>query len=87
MRSGPWVRIMSFPLALFIFELIFLTFMSFLFCFSTESEKIMAEATSAADALQRSFDAEVADRSTLEAVVTSVCEGLGVSASRSSLRS
>jgi hypothetical protein len=47
----------------------------------------MAEATSAADALQRSFDAEVADRSTLEAVVTSVCEGLGLSASRSSLRS
>jgi len=37
--------------------------------------------------LQRSLDAEVADRSALEAVVTSPCEGLGVSASGSSLRS
>ena len=40
----------------------------------------MVEATSAADALQRSLDAEVVDRSALEAVVTSACEGLGVSA-------
>ena len=49
----------------------------------------MAEAASAADALQRSLGAEVADRSALEAVVTSACEGLGVSAaeSGSSLRS
>jgi len=47
----------------------------------------MAEATSAAEALQRSLDAEVTDRSALEAVVTSTCEGLGVSASGSSLQS
>jgi len=47
----------------------------------------MAEATSAAEALQRSLDAEVANRSALEAVVTSACEGLGVPASGSSLRS
>ena len=49
----------------------------------------MAEAASAADALQKSLDAEVADRSALEAVVASECEGLGVSAgaSGSSLRS
>ena len=37
--------------------------------------------------MQRSLDAEVVDRSALEAVVTSPCEGLGVSASGSSLRS
>ena len=49
----------------------------------------MAEAASAADALKKSLDAEVADRSALEAVVTSACEGLGVAASApgSSLRS
>ena len=49
----------------------------------------MAEAASAADALQKSLDAEVADCSALEAVVASACEGLGVSAgtSGSSLRS
>ena len=49
----------------------------------------MAEAASTADALKKSLDAEVADRSALEAVVASACEGLGdaVSASRSSLRS
>ena len=47
----------------------------------------MVEATSAAEALQRSLDAEVSDCSTLEAVVTSACEGLGVPASGSSLRS
>jgi len=46
----------------------------------------MAEAASAAEALQRSLDTEVTDRSALEAVVTSACEGLGVSASGSSLR-
>ena len=39
----------------------------------------MAEAASAADALQKYLDAEVADRSALEAMVASVCEGLGVS--------
>jgi ElaB/YqjD/DUF883 family membrane-anchored ribosome-binding protein len=63
--------------------------MFFSFCFSTELEKKMAEAASTADALQKSLDAEVADRSALEAVVASVCEGLGVSAgeSGSSLRS
>ena len=49
----------------------------------------MAEAASAADALKKSLDAEVADRSALEAVVASACEGLGVAASApgSSLRS
>jgi len=47
----------------------------------------MAEATSAAEALQRSLDAEVANRSALEAVVTSACEGLGVLASGSSPQS
>jgi len=73
----------------FVFGLVFLTFMFFLFCFPTELEKKMAEAASAADALQKSFDAEVVDRSALEAVVTSACEGFGVSAgaSGSSLRS
>ena len=47
----------------------------------------MVEATSAAEALQWSLDAEVTDRLAVEAVVTSVCEGLGVPASGSSLRS
>ena len=47
----------------------------------------MVEATSATEVLQRSLDAEVSDRSALEAVVTSACEGLGVTASGSSLRS
>ena len=49
----------------------------------------MAEAASAAVALQKSLDAEVADRSALEAVVASACEGLRVSrsASGSSLQS
>jgi len=61
--------------------------MFFPFCFSTESERKMAESTSAAEALQRSLDIEVADRSALEAVVTSACEGLGVLALGSSLRS
>ena len=42
---------MSFPLALFIFELTFLALMFFPFCFSTESEKKMVEAAFAADAL------------------------------------
>jgi len=46
----------------------------------------MAEAASAAEALQRSLDAEVTDRLALETVVTSACEGHGVSASGSSLR-
>jgi len=47
----------------------------------------VAETTSTAEALQKSLDAEASDRSALEAVVTSACEGLGVSASESSLRS
>jgi hypothetical protein len=49
----------------------------------------MAEVASAADALQKSLDAEVADRSALEAMVASACDGLGVSAgvSGSSLQS
>ena len=47
----------------------------------------MVETTSAAEALQKSLDAEASDRSALEAAVTSACEGLGVSASGSSLRS
>jgi hypothetical protein len=52
-------------------------------------ERKMAEAASAADALRRSLDDEVTDRSALEATVTSACEGLGVSAAEagSSLRS
>ena len=58
-------------------------------CFSTELEKKVAEAASTANALQKSLDAEVADRSALEVVVASACEGLRVSAgaSGSSLRS
>jgi hypothetical protein len=82
MRSEPRVRTESFTLALFIFGLVFLTLV-FLFCFSTELEKKMAEAASAVDALQKSLDAEVADRSTLEAVVALACEGLRVSAGES----
>ena len=62
------------------FGLTFPTLMFFPFCFSTELEKKMAEAASAADALQKSLDAEVTDRSALEAVAASACEGLGVSA-------
>ena len=38
----------------------------------------MAEANSTADALKRSLDTEVSERSVLEAVVASACEGLGV---------
>jgi len=67
------------------FELVFLTFC--FFCFSTELEMKVVEATSTAEALQKSLDAEASDRSALEAVVTSACKGLGVSASGSSLRS
>jgi len=48
-------------------------------------ERKVVEATSAAEALQRSLDAEVSDSSALEAVVTSACEGLGVTALGSSL--
>jgi hypothetical protein len=71
------------------FGLTFLTIMFFPFCFLIELEKKMAEAATAADALQKSLDAEVTDRSAQEVVVTSACEGLGVSAgeSRSSLQS
>jgi hypothetical protein len=71
------------------FGLIVLTFTFFSFCFSTELEKKVAEVVSAADALQKSFDAEVADRLALEAVVALACDGLGVSAgvSGSSLQS
>jgi len=47
----------------------------------------VVEMASTAEALQKSLDAEASDRSVLEAVVTSACEGLGVSASGSSLRS
>jgi len=50
-------------------------------------ERKVAETTSTAEALQKSLDAEASDRSALEAVVTSACVGLGVSASGSSLRS
>ena len=67
-------------------SLVFLT-SYFLFCFSTESERKAVEATSTAKALQKSLDAEVSDRSAVEVVVTSACEGLGVPASGSSLRS
>ena len=38
----------------------------------------MAEVVSAVDALQKSLDVEAAERSALEAVVASACEGLGV---------
>ena len=67
---------------------IFLTFV-LSSCFSIGLEKKVAEAASAADALKKSLDAEVADHSALEAMVASACEGLGVVASTlgSSLRS
>jgi len=48
-----------------------------------ELEKKVAEVASTADALQKSFDAKVADGSALEAVVASTCEGLGLSANAS----
>jgi len=62
--------------------------MYFPFCFSTESERKMAEVASAADALQRSLKAELTGRLALEAVVTSASEGFAVSATEagSSLR-
>ena len=41
----------------------------------------MAQAASATETLQRSLDTEVTDCLALEAVVTLVCEGLGVSGS------
>jgi len=82
MRSEPRVRTKFFTLALFIFGLTFLTLV-FSFRFSIELEKKMAEAASIADALQKSLDAEFADRSALEAVVTSACEGLRVSTGES----
>jgi len=69
-----------------IFGLVFLI-SHFLFCFSTELERKVVEATSAAEALQRSLDAEVSDSSVLESVVTSACEGHRVTASGSSLQS
>ena len=51
------------------------------FCpFTTEMEGKVAEAVSTADTLQKSLDAEVTQRSALEAVVASACEGLGVEA-------
>ena len=83
MGSGPRVRTESFTLAFLAFGFIFLTFY-----FSTELDKKVAEAASAADALKKSLDAEAADRSVLEVVVASACEGLGVAASApgSSLR-
>ena len=49
--------------------------------FMADLEKKVAEATSAADALKKSLDAEVSERSALEAVFASACEGLGVEAS------
>ena len=60
-------------------QILFLTFTPPL-CFLAELEKKVAEATSAADALKRSLDAEVSERSALEVVVASACEGLGVEA-------
>ena len=50
-------------------------------------ETRVAEATSTAEALQKSLDAEASDRSALAAVVASACEGLGAPVSGSSLRS
>ena len=58
----------------------FLTFV-LSFYFSTELEKKITEAVSATDALKKSLDVEVADRSALEVVVVSACEGLGVTVS------
>jgi len=46
--------------------------------FKAELERKVAEANSTADALKRSLDTEVSERSVLEAVVASACEGLGV---------
>jgi len=71
---------------LYTFKSVFLTF-CFLLCFSTELERKVVEATSAAEALQKSLDVEASDRSALETVVNSACEGLGVSVSGPSLRS
>jgi len=48
-------------------------------------ERKVVETTSTTEALQKSLDTEASDRSALEAVVTSACEGLGVSVSGSSL--
>ena len=45
----------------------------------------MVKAASAADGLQKSLDAEVANRSALEAVVTSACGGFGASGGESGL--
>ena len=82
--EGRTCIFLSWPLLYF--GLIFLT-SCLLFCLSTESERKAVEATSAAEALQRSLDAEVLDRSAFEAMVTLACEGLGVTALGSSLRS
>ena len=48
----------------------------------------MAEAVSASDALRKSLEDEAVERSALEAIVASACEGLGIEAgpSGSSLR-
>ena len=81
---------MSFTLAPFVLWVNFPDFLFcpiFLFCFSIELERKMAEAASSAEVPQRCLDAEVANYSALEAVVTSACEGLGVPALGSSLRS
>jgi len=54
-----------------------------------ELERKVVEASFAAKALKKSLDAEVLERSALEDVVASACEGLGVEAGTlgSSLRS
>jgi hypothetical protein len=45
--------------------------------FTVELEGKVVEAVSTADALQKSLDGEAAERSALEAVAVSACEGLG----------
>ena len=76
---------MSFPLALFIFGLTFLTFFFVLFFNRVGEEDGRGSLCRRGPA--EALDTEVTDRLALEAVVTSACEGLGVSASGSSLRS
>ena len=52
----------------------------YLYLLTAELEGKVAEAVSTADTLRKSLDTKVEECSALEAVVTSVCEGLGVDA-------
>lgn len=60
-----------------------------MFFFVVELEKKVTEGTSTAEALYKALDAEATEHSTLQAIVTSVCDALevGDSHSRSSLHS